>query len=202
MFHRTVAFTGADLPTIGKALAPATQLKWLVLRTAGVEGDLACDIILPSLQLLSLTRNGLTVSARMQSAQPSARDTQQLMCGPMLSANKYHVRFFSITDHEPCLTLNLKLSKTKSALLKQMACAVSCLYHFCRDPSLPASPSPRTCCTCTSQTTRCQDPFLTSQLTAPCSSCSQGTSTGMDGQAWEVVCQHHWQMHATCSMCS
>jgi hypothetical protein len=55
-------YAGADLPTIGKALAPAKQLKWLVLRTAGLKGDLSCDIILPSMQLLSLTRNGLTVS--------------------------------------------------------------------------------------------------------------------------------------------
>uniref|UniRef100_A0A383WD12 Malectin-like domain-containing protein n=1 Tax=Tetradesmus obliquus TaxID=3088 RepID=A0A383WD12_TETOB len=53
---------GADLPTIGKALAPATQLKWLVLRTAGLQGELSCDIILPSVQLLSLTRNRLTGS--------------------------------------------------------------------------------------------------------------------------------------------
>lgn len=56
---------GADLPTIGKALAPAKQLRWLVLRTAGVVGDLSCHIILPSLHLLSLTRNGLTVSPEL-----------------------------------------------------------------------------------------------------------------------------------------
>jgi hypothetical protein len=35
-----------------------------VLRTAGVIGELSCDIILPSLNLLSLTRNGITVSSR------------------------------------------------------------------------------------------------------------------------------------------
>jgi hypothetical protein len=52
---------GADLPTIAKALAPAKQLKWLVLRTAGVKGELSCDIVLPELSLLSLTRNAITV---------------------------------------------------------------------------------------------------------------------------------------------
>lgn len=62
--------TGADLPTIGKALAPATQLKWLVLRTAGLQGELSCDIILPSLQLLSLTRNRLTVSGGLPELLP------------------------------------------------------------------------------------------------------------------------------------
>ncbi|KAF6253460.1 hypothetical protein COO60DRAFT_419479 [Scenedesmus sp. NREL 46B-D3] len=62
---------GADLPTIGKALAPATQLRWLVLRTAGLQGDLTCDIILPGLQLLSLTRNGLTGSIPSCFTQPA-----------------------------------------------------------------------------------------------------------------------------------
>jgi hypothetical protein len=32
-----------------------------VLHTAGIVGDLSCDILLPSLSLLSLTRNGITV---------------------------------------------------------------------------------------------------------------------------------------------
>eukprot|EP00878_Enallax_costatus_P025108 GHUV01026831.1.p1 GENE.GHUV01026831.1~~GHUV01026831.1.p1 ORF type:complete len:723 (+),score=195.48 GHUV01026831.1:793-2961(+) len=54
------AHLGADLPTIAQALAPATKLQWLVLRTANIVGQLSCDIILPSLQLLSLTRNSLT----------------------------------------------------------------------------------------------------------------------------------------------
>lgn len=52
---------GATLKTIGAALAPAKDLKWLVLRTAGVVGNLECDVILPSLHLLSLTRNGILV---------------------------------------------------------------------------------------------------------------------------------------------
>lgn len=42
-------------------LAPAAKLKWLVLRTSGLLGDISCDILLPGLTLLSLTRNGLTV---------------------------------------------------------------------------------------------------------------------------------------------
>lgn len=56
------ACAGADLKTVAAALEPAKELKWLVLRTAGVIGELSCDIILPSLSLLSLTRNGITVS--------------------------------------------------------------------------------------------------------------------------------------------
>lgn len=54
-------FAGADLKTIAATLKPAKELKWLVLRTAGVVGELSCDIILPSLSLLSLTRNGIMV---------------------------------------------------------------------------------------------------------------------------------------------
>lgn len=61
-FLRVSIYPGADLPTIAKELAPATKLQWLVLRTADIVGQLSCDIILPSLELLSLTRNGLTVS--------------------------------------------------------------------------------------------------------------------------------------------
>lgn len=56
------AVAGANLKTIAAALEPAKELKWLVLRTAGVVGNLECDIILPTLTLLSLTRNGLMVS--------------------------------------------------------------------------------------------------------------------------------------------
>lgn len=69
--HPAAPAAGADLKTIGAALAPAKELKWLVLRTAGVVGDLSCDIILPTLSLLSLTRNGITVS-------PPAQCTQRL----------------------------------------------------------------------------------------------------------------------------
>jgi hypothetical protein len=52
---------GATLKTIAAALEPAKELKWLVLRTAGVVGNLECDIMLPTLSLLSLTRNGIQV---------------------------------------------------------------------------------------------------------------------------------------------
>jgi hypothetical protein len=55
-------YAGANLKTIAAALEPAKELKWLVLRTAGVVGELSCDILLPHLSLLSLTRNGISVS--------------------------------------------------------------------------------------------------------------------------------------------
>lgn len=68
------ALTGADLKTVAAALKPAKELRWLVLRTAGVIGELSCDIILPSLNLLSLTRNGITVSSRFLCGLPSNAD--------------------------------------------------------------------------------------------------------------------------------
>jgi hypothetical protein len=110
-----------------------------VLRTAGVNGKLSCDIILPTLNLLSLTRNGVTVSCRCT---PYPCVFQAMYC----SCNE-HVAQHSTTRHM-CIAPNAYSQEfwTQPNLQSCTDIVYICpglSSPPCRVPSQPASPSQR-----------------------------------------------------------